>query len=191
MAALAVVVALACAAAASAAKPPSGDPKGLALLGRVHGAYRGVPGVTSRLRLGTTSFATTIILRSGVVVGEQLVVQTPTGTTTTVAHGSGPTYAREAGKSCWRALARSDQQSFDDLGMRFPDEPGLRVHAPRSAGTTWKLDVVAGGQPATFVIDKKSLRVRSVTFSSNGGTFTESVRTLKSAPKVAVPAPRC
>jgi len=187
-----VLVALVCAAAAYAKpKPPSGDPKGLALLGRVHGAYRNVPGITSHLRLGTTSFATTIVLRSGVVVGEQLAVQTPTGTTTTVARGSGPTYARDAGKTCWRRLSASDQQAFDDLGMRFPDEPGLRVKAPRSAGTTWKLDVLASNQPATFVIDKRSLRVKSVTFSNNGSTFTEAVRTLKSAPKLAVPALLC
>lgn len=185
-----MLVALVCAAAAYA-KPPSGDPKGLALLDRVHGAYRSVPGVTSRLRLGTTSFATTIVLKSGVVVAEQLVVRTPTGTTTTVARGSGPTFARDAGKSCWRRLSASDQQSFDDLGMRFPDEPGLRVKAPRSAGTTWKLDVVASGQPATFVVDRKSLRVRAVTFSGNSGTFTETVSALRSAPKVAVPAHLC
>jgi hypothetical protein len=75
--------------------------------------------------------------------------------------------------------------------MRFPDEPGLRVHAPRSAGTTWRLDVDASGQPATFVIDKTSLRVQSVAFSSNGGTFVEAVRTLKSAPKIAAAAPLC
>jgi hypothetical protein len=75
--------------------------------------------------------------------------------------------------------------------MRFPDEPGLRVHAPRSAGTTWKLDVDSSGQLATFVIGKQSLRVQSVTFSSNGGTFTEAVRTLKSAPKIAAAAPLC
>jgi hypothetical protein len=190
IAALAVTVALVCAAAVQAA-PPSGNAKGLALLDRMHGAYRSVPAVAISLRLGTTSFDSTVVLRSGVVVGEQLVVRTPTGTTTMVARGKDPTFSRSAGASCWRRLSRKDKLAFDDLGFRFPDEPGLRVQAPRSTATAWLLDVVSQGQPATYVVDKKSHRIRSVTIRSNGSVFTENVRSLKSAPKLAVPARPC
>jgi hypothetical protein len=190
VAALAVTVALVCAAAVHAA-PPSGNAKGLALLARMHTAYRSVPAVAISLRLGTTSFDSTVVLRSGLVVGEQLVVRTPTGTTTMVARGRGPTFSRSAGASCWRRLSRKDKLAFDDLGLRFPDEPGLRVEAPRSTATAWLLDVISNGQPATYVVDKKSHRIRSVTVRSNGGVLTESVRSLGSAPKLAVPSRLC
>src|SRR5438067_545868 len=128
----AVVSALVVVAAAAGAAPPTGDPKGLALLARVQRAYRAVPAIGIALRLGTTNFDLKLVLRSGVGLAEQIVVQTPSGTTTLVARRGGPTWAREPGKSCWQRLPASDSQSIDDLGLPFPSQPRMRVKAPQS-----------------------------------------------------------
>jgi len=68
-----------CAAAAAGAAPPTGDPKGLALLERVHRAYRTVPAVGISLRLGAASFDYKLVLRSGIGVAEQVVVPVSIG----------------------------------------------------------------------------------------------------------------
>jgi len=51
-----------CVAAAAGAAPPTGDPKGLALLERVRHAYLTVPAVGISTRLGPTSFDFKLVL---------------------------------------------------------------------------------------------------------------------------------
>jgi len=180
-------------AAVAAAAPPTGDPKGLALLDRVHGAYRSVPAVSIQLKLGTSTFVASVVLDSGVDVAERLVIRTPSGTTTSVARRGGPTFVRDAGKTCWRRLAASDPKALDDLGLRFPGHRGIRVGAPSSTATTWRLRFVSeGGRPAFYLIEKKSLRVRSITFTENGrSAYVEHVRTLGAAPAIPSASPVC
>ena len=180
-------------AVAAAARPPTGDPKGLALLGRVHGAYRGVPAVSIQLKLGTSTFVASVVLDSGVDVAERLVIRTPSGTTTSVARSGGPTFVRDAGKTCWRRLAASDPKALDDVGLRFPGHRGIRVGVPSSTPTTWRLRFVSeGGRPAFYLIDKQSLLVRSITFTENGrSAYVEHVHTLDAAPKIPSASPLC
>jgi hypothetical protein len=78
-AALLAFCAAAAAAAAAGAAPPTGDPKELALLERVHRAYRTVPAVGISLRLGAASFDYKLVLRSGIGVAEQVVVPVSIG----------------------------------------------------------------------------------------------------------------
>jgi hypothetical protein len=179
-------------AAVAAAAPPTGDPKGLALLDRVHGAYRGVPAVSIQLKLGTSTFVASVVLDSGVDVAERLVIRTPSGTTTSVARRGGPTFVRDAGKKCWRRLAASDPKALDDLGLRFPGHRGIRVRALISAPTTWRVQFVSEGRTAYYLIDKKSLLVRSIVFTENGrSAYVEHVRTLGAAPTIPSASPVC
>jgi len=180
-----------CAAAAAGAAPPTGDPKGLALLERVRHAYLTVPAVGISLQLGPTSFDFKLVLRSGVGVAEQVILVDSAGTTMLVARRGGRTYVRAQGRSCWRQLAASDPQSIVDLGRRFPDQLVTRVMAPRQTPTGWQLPVSLKGEPAIFVIDRKSLQVRSIIVTSGQRRYVEHVRALRPAPRLAFPSPRC
>ena len=180
-----------CVAAAAGAAPPTGDPKGLALLERVHRAYLTVPAVGISIRLGATSFDFKLVLRSGIGVAEQVVLREATGVKTIVARRGGATYFRGPGRSCWRKLAASDPQSIKDLGLRFPDHLLTRVNAPRRTATGWELPVSSKGEPAVLVIDPKSLLLRSIVVTSAQTRYVEQVRALRPAPRLAFPSPRC
>jgi hypothetical protein len=180
-----------CAAAAAGAAPPTGDPKGLALLERVHRAYRTVPAVGISLRLGAGSFDYKLVLRSGIGVAEQVVVRQAGRTTTLVARWGGPTWVRDPGRSCWRRLAASNSQAIHDLGQRFPDQLLTRVKAPRRTPTGWRLPVSISGETAVFVIDRKSLLIRSIVVTNPQMSYVEHVSALRPAPRLAFPTRRC
>ncbi len=180
-----------CAAAAAGAAPPTGDPKGLALLDRVRHAYLTVPAVGISTRLGPTSFDFKLVLRSGVGVAEQVILVDSTGTTMLVARRGGRTYVRARGRSCWRQLAASDPQSIVDLGRPFPDQLLTSVKAPQRTPTGWQLPVSSKGEPAILVIDRKSLLIRSIIVGSGRTRYVERVRALRPAPRLAFPKPRC
>lgn len=169
---------------------PSGDAAGLMLLARVHHAYLHVPAVTLSGRSGSLSFRFTLVLRSGVGVAEQFVGRQPNGTTMLVAHGT-PTFVRDLGTSCWRPLAASSPQTFDNIGLPFPDQTPMRVRAPHRVPGGWVLPVVAAGDSGTFAIDGKSLLVRSFTLDSQGAAVLEKATTLHSTPTFPDPEPRC
>ena len=179
-----------CAVTAAGAAPPTGNPKGLALLERVHRAYRTVPAVGISLRLGGASFDYKLALRSGIGVAGQVVRRDPSGTTTLVARWGGPTWVRDPGRSCWRRLAASDSQAITGLGQRFPDQLLTRVNAPRRTATGWRLPVSANGEPAVFVIDRKSL-IRSIVVTTPQTRYVEKVSVLRPSPKLAYPTRRC
>jgi len=195
-AALAGLSALAVVMAASAAPrpaPPTGDPAGLALLQRVHRTYVGTPAVAVSGQAGSLAFRFTLVLRSGVGVAEQFVGRTTSGTTTLVARRGSPTFAREPGSSCWRRLPASAPQSFENLGLHFPDQPGMIVKAPRRTASGWLLPVVIDGAPAALAIDGKSLLIHTISIgaATPGTRVVEHVAVLRSAPKLFVPEPVC
>lgn len=180
-----------CTASAAGAAPPTGNPKGLALLERIHGAYRTVPAVGISLRLGGASFDYKLALRSGIGVAAQVVQRDPSGTTTLVARWGGPTWVRDRGRSCWRRLAASSPQTITGLGRRFPDQLLTRVRAPQRTRTGWRLPVSNQGEPAVFVVDGKSLLIRSIVVATPQGRYVEKVSVLRPPPKLAYPKRRC
>src|SRR5947207_4720350 len=174
----------------SSAAAATGDRAGLALLDRVHRAYAQVPGVIVSGQAGQLAFRWSLVLDSGATVGEQFVAEGPGGVSQLVAERGGPTYARDPGSSCWRALRKSDQRSFDNIGLPFPDQAGMRVEAPRAVSGRRLLPVVVAGDPGTFSLDRSS-RVRSITVVTGGRRILERGTTLRSAPALASPEPRC
>ena len=139
----------------------------------------------------------TLLLRQGVAVAEEFVGVTSTGTTTLIAHGTGPTYAREAGTSCWRRLATTDQQSLEDVGLRFPDGYKTTVKAPTHAGSVWLLPIHTEGrfpgEGGTFVmhIDAKTMLVESETGRAGGQPLTNHITALPQPPALPSPQPTC
>jgi len=195
--ALAAVVTLLGSSAASAGRaasrtaPPTGDRAGLALLERVHHAYADVPAVAVTGQAGTLSFRFIVVLRSGIVVAEQFEGREPSKITMLVARRGGPTFAREPGSSCWQALRSSDPQAFENIGLQFPDQPRMRVRAPRTTSTGWLLPVVVDGDPGTFTIDRGSVRVRLISVGPPGHLALEHVSVLHDVPRLTSVAPHC
>jgi hypothetical protein len=108
-----------------------------------------------------------------------------------VATRGGPTFAREPGTSCWRALRSSDPQAFENIGLHFPDQPAMKVRAPQVTATGWLLPIVLNGDPGTFSIDRTSLRLRSITVGALGHRILEHVTVLQSVPPLSSIEPRC
>ncbi len=171
--------------------PPTGDRAGLALLERVHHAYADVPAVALTGQAGTLSFRFIVVLRSGIVVAEQFEGREPSKVTMLVARRGGPTFAREPGTSCWRALRSSDPQAFENIGLQFPDQPRMRVRAPRTTSTGWLLPVVVDGDPGTFTIDRGSVRVRLISVGPPGHLALERVSVLHDVPRLTSVVPHC
>ncbi len=173
------------------ARGPSGDPRGLALLARVHAAYRHVPAVEVTGRNGAFRAHFSLLLHSGVATAEGYVGTSPVGVTRLVARGGGPTYAREPGTACWRKLRRSDSQSLTDIGTRFPDVPHMRVKAPRRVGSVWLLPFVAKGHVFTLRISTRPLQLETLSITERGKTVTEHEKALQAKPTLPVPTPSC
>jgi hypothetical protein len=171
--------------------PPTGDPGGLALLARVHHAYVNVSAVTIWGDSGALSFRFTVVLRSGFALAEQYVGTEPTGRTMLVARRGSSTFAREPGTSCWRRLAASDPQALEDIGLRFPDLPRMKLERPRRTASGWLLPVVSDGAPFLLAIDGTSMLIRSITIGAGGKRVLERVGTLRSVPRLLLPKPRC
>jgi hypothetical protein len=171
--------------------PPTGDADGLALLARVHRAYRSVPAVAISGRTGSLSFRFALVLRSGIGIAEQFVASGPSGKTMLVARRGTPTFARNPGSSCWRRLAATDRQSFNNIGLPFPDQPRMQVKHPRRTQTGWLLPIVVDDGPLVFVIDGRSMLIRSFNLSTQGSRIVEQAHNLSSAPTLLVPQPRC
>jgi hypothetical protein len=173
------------------AAPPTGDRGGLALLGRVHHAYADVPAVAVSGRAGTLSFRFSVVLHSGIVIAEQFVGRESSRVTSLVARRGGPTFAREPGASCWRALRSSDPQAFENIGLHFPDQNAMKVLAPQTTSTGWLLPVVIDGGPGAFTIDRGSIRVRSISVGAGGQRILEHVTVLQAVPRLSRVEPRC
>jgi hypothetical protein len=197
---LLAVVWAACAvgpASAAAGGSPTGNAQGLALLARVHRAYERVPAIMTTARFGAVTTRFTLLLRDGVAVSEEYVGKTPTGTTTLVANGSGPTYAREPGTNCWRRLLATDSQSLEDIGLRFPDAFKTIVGAPTRSGSDWLLPVrtenrsPGEGGSGTMHIDATTMLVNNETVRLHGQTLTDHIQALTHQPHLPSPQPTC
>lgn len=194
-------VTLLCSTSAAAARQtvphPHGNAVGLSLLKRVNAAYRHVPAVQTSARINGVSDRFTLLLRNGVATAEQFVGAGPGGTTTLVARGTGPTFAREAGSTCWRRLEPTDSQSLEDVGIRFPDAYRMLVKAPRRAGGAWLLPAVSQGRSpgekvsVTMRIDPSTMLVETETAGAGGHKLTEHVKSLARRPRIASPTSRC
>lgn len=184
-------------ASAATGGPPTGNAHGLALLARVHRAYERVPAIVTTARFGGVTARFTLLLREGVAVGEEFVGATSTGTTTLVARGGGPTYAREPGTSCWRRLLSTDSQALEDIGLRFPDAYKTIVGVPTRSGSEWLLPVrtenrtPGEGGSGTMHIDAKTMLLDSETVRLHGQTLTDHVQALTRQPRLPSPQPSC
>ncbi|HLY85150.1 MAG TPA: hypothetical protein VKO84_01370 [Gaiellaceae bacterium] len=198
-----VALALALLSSASAANTqkgvpaPRGNTQGLALLRQVHAAYLHVPAAQTRARIGAESEHFTLVLQAGITTAEQFVAIGPSGSIVLVARRGGPTYAREAGTTCWRRLAQSNPQTLEDVGLRFPDDYRMFVKAPRRAGAAWLLPVAGSGRypdekgTFTFHINANTMLVQSEVSHISGHTLTNHVKALNRAPRLTTPTPTC
>ena len=91
-----------------------------------------------------------------------------------------------AGAGCWARLPASATESATPQPV-VTLGAGTRVSAPRAAGANRLVDVSAGGQTATYVIDRASGALREV--RTQGGTL--AFEALDSAPKLPDASPVC
>jgi hypothetical protein len=190
----AALIVLGCAAVGAAA-PPAGNPKGLALLERIHRAYRHVPGIVIVDNTSPVASRTTIVLRSGIAFAQQTVATTRAGGKTTyVARLGSSTFVRRPGGKCWRRQG----PPIDGIGHRFPDIRGSRVQAPKPSRHGWLLPVVAetpsravtGVARLMFDVDRKTLRIRRIVTPGTYGGIGY-VTPLGKTPRLATPSPLC
>lgn len=171
---------------------PGGGRASVALMRRVTQSYRRVPAVLASTKVGGVSAQYTIVLRDGVVVAEEFVGGAGRDLTKLVAPPGSPTYALVPGTSCWRKLAPSDPYSFSNVGKRFPHIPKrVDVFPPRRTATGWLLRVRTGATAATYDIDRATLLIRSIKALARGRSTTETLQSLRSAPALISPTPRC
>ena len=172
---------------------PHANAQGVALAARVNNAYKRVPAAIITLH-GASTGAFTEILKNGIVVAEQFEGANSSGTTMLVAPHGSPTYAKEPQTTCWRALAKSDGQTLDDVGhplLSFLSSlKGVAVGAPRNTSYGWTLALSQGGVSLTLTISK-ALLVKEVTAIKRGQRVEEDIDNLTRTPSLFVPAPRC
>jgi hypothetical protein len=195
-AAVAVLVLAAWSPPADAARAPSTAPRGnaagLALLARVEKAYRRVPAVVMNGDAGSLHVRFTLLLRRGVAVAEEFAGGAGSGTTTLVRRGSGPTWVRDPGATCWRSVARHASQDLDDVGLPFPDTSGGIVGRPTRRGSLWLLPLRSkDGGSYSIHIAARNLHIVAETGLTSGRRFTELVLTLTRRPPLPVPRPTC
>jgi hypothetical protein len=67
----------------------------------------------------------------------------------------------------------------------------MRLQRPRRTASGWLLPVVGDGGHTVFLIDAKSMLLRSITIANGGKRILERVSALRSAPILLTPHPRC
>jgi hypothetical protein len=167
--------------------------QGVALATRVNDAYKRVPATIVKVS-GPTTGIFTEILKDGVVAAEQYEDANSSGTTMLVARRGSPTYAKEPGTTCWRALAKSDQQTLDDIGSPvigfLASLKGAAVAAPRSTPSGWTLALSQGGVHVTLSINKAML-IQQAIATKAGQRAAEQFQNLTRTPNLFVPEPHC
>jgi len=160
------------------------------LLKRVRQAYKPVPGVLATVHTASFSVRFTMMLRAGRVVAEQSVSQNHSGTTTLVTRGS-TTFGRAPGKSCW-TISRPPGQ-LKEIGIAYPGDPGMKAIGSQKTATGWLLKVgfAGAGSLSNLAVDGGSSLLKSAVLNSHGRRYLEHITSLRSAPKLAVPEPRC
>jgi len=193
-AAAAVLIVLGCAAVGAAA-PPAGNPKGLALLERIHHAYRHIPAILIVDNTSPARSRTTIVLRSGVAFAQQTVATTRNGQKTTyVSRAGSSTFVHRPGTKCWHRQG----PPIDGLGRRFPDIRGSHVEAPKPSRFGWLLAVVSDSPSRAvskvarlvFDVNRKTFRIRRIVTPGTSGSIAY-VTPLGKTPRLPTMSPRC
>ena len=188
-------VGISSAASAAAKETASGsDAQGLALLAAIDNAYTRVAGVDVRIRLrGKPLGSFTDSLRAGGVVAEQFVSTGGSGTTMLVAQHGSPTYAREAGSSCWQTLLPASPQTLSDVGHPFlVFAKGTIVQRPTLlANGLESLELGEGKTSITLTVERKTLLVQRMDARQGGELAEDYVTNLSAAPRLLVPRPLC
>lgn len=174
------------------------DPRGLALLAQINKAYTHVPGVKIGLTFNGVSVGSfTEVLRKDTVVAEQFVGSSSAGTTMLVAPEGSPTFAREPGSTCWKALPSKNPQTLTDIGhptsiLGIGTLKGIVV-GPPIAGLDGDetLRIVQGATSSFLIINGKTLLIQRVDASTPGKLAEEYISNLTSTPKLLKPGPRC
>lgn len=172
----------------TAGAPLTGDPAGLRLAREVNRAYADVPGVRVDVASnGAVVVRFTLVLRNGVAVAEQaLVDEGAERPTLLVRRESEGTFVRDANRSCWRSVPKSDPQELTDVGGPMLSGPG-RVSKPRVAGGTVTLTLTREGRTSRLVVDRKTSRLRSMDAGRMVARFTSLAR----RPALPLPKPLC
>ena len=169
----------------------SGDRKAVALVAQANRSYARVPAVRVDAVVFDTSFRFTLFLRNGVTWAEQAQVRTDDGEFTIVGTVDGGSFVKDSGASCWRFVPKSDPQAMEDLGGPVLAGPG-RLGRPRTvAGTIEIIATQQGGERMRIVLDRRTLRLKRVTYLSARGNMTARFTTLAAAPPLPATQPRC
>jgi len=168
-------------------------PSALALLARARLAYAHVPAVVVAGTLVRARLRLTFILHDDRIVADGWLGTGANGEIIgAVTPARSPTFARELGTRCWRPLAKSNVLSSTDIGAKFPPAlPGPFGPPVRSRGGWVITGEDSNGALTVLDIDAKTFKLRSLTSSQSGLSFTGSVDALSSVPALPVPEPRC
>ena len=171
-----------------AAVPPlSGDAAGLRLVRQVNRSYATVPAVRLEGAGGGLSARFTLVMRNGVVVAEQaLVDEGLPELTLLVRREHQETVAHDPDRDCWTFIPKSDPQALTDVGKSLLSGPG-RVSRPRVGATTVTVTITMQGQTLRAVIDKRTMHLRRFEATGYVARFTN----LTKAPALPTTQPRC
>jgi hypothetical protein len=169
---------------AAAKAPHQMNAAGLALLAKVDA-------VTLSARVNGVSVRFTLILALDRVVAEQFIGgQGPTATLL-VAAGTGATFAREPGSSCWSALPTTSAQSLSDVGKFFPDAPVGSISTPERTAAGWLLNMTTRGATLTYAVGGSDTLSAITLRQGKSSAVTERVAGLRAAPKLLSPSSLC
>ena len=188
--ALVVLLTLAPAAGAvrsSAAPTLTGDAAGLRLVREVNRSYASVPGVRIEVAGGGFTGRFTSVMRNGVVVAQQVLVEAgaPEPTRLVRREHQG-TFLHDPSRDCWRFMPKTDRQALTDIGKPMLSGPG-RVSGPQIAATTATLTITSQGHAMRVVIDKRTMHVRRYEATGYLARFTN----LSKRPALPTTQPHC
>ena len=172
---------------ASAVPALSGDAAGLRLVGQVNRSYATTPAVRIEVAGGGFTGRFTSVMRNGVVVAQQAIVDegVPERTLLVRREHQG-TFVHDPDRDCWTFIPKSDPQALTDIGKPLLSGPG-RVSRPRIAATTITLTITWEGQAMRAVIDKRTMHLRRFEATGYVARFTN----LSKRPALPTSQPRC
>jgi hypothetical protein len=171
----------------STAPTLSGDAAGLRLVRQVNRSYAAVSAVRLEVAAGGFIGRFTLVMRNGVVVAEQaLVDEGGSEATLLVRREHQGTFVHNPNRDCWRSVPASDPQALTDVGKPLLSGPG-RVSRPRIAATTITLTITREGHAARAVIDKRTMHLRRFEAVGYLARFTN----LSKRPALPTPVPHC
>jgi hypothetical protein len=172
---------------ASAVPTLSGDAAGLRLVRQVNRSYATVPAVRIEVAGGGFTGRFSSVLRNGVVVAQQVLVdEGAPEPTQLVGREHQGTFLHSPSGDCWRFIPKSDPQALTDIGKPMLSGPG-QVSRPRIAATTITLTITSQGHAMRAVIDKRTMHLRRYEAAGYLARFTN----LSKRPALPTTQPRC